>query len=1007
MSRVFLADDLTLERQVVVKVLPPEMAIGVSSDRFRREMQLVARLQHPHIVPILSAGSAGDLLYYIMPFIQGESLRARLARDVAIPVEETARILREVADALAFAHAQGVVHRDIKPDNVMLTSGHALVTDFGVAKALGAGSGQHPVEPVHETEGLTSVGLALGTPTYMAPEQAAADPRVDHRADIYALGVMAYEMLAGQPPFIAPTSQALLAAHVTREPESLRISRPSVPEAFDTLVMRCLAKRPPDRYQQAAELLPLLDLIAHPSGAFPPTGVSPAAAQPSMGRTALLFLAGSVVVVGVTFLLWQVLGLPDWVVSAAVVLLVVGFPIVLRAARSDGTATGSGPLARLRTVRGALAAGGLAFLGLATATGLFMGLRALGIGPFATLLSAGTITERDRVLVAEFTNTTPDTLLPPALTEALTIDLSQSRVIRLMSPTEVQDALGRMRREAATRLTPDIAREVAAREGVKVIVAGDIAPFAGGYTVSARVINPEGTTLFATRATADGASGIIPALETVSKKLREGIGESLRSIRSTQSLEQVTTTSLEALQLYSRATQAKEAGKDSDQLSLYRQAVAIDSNFAMAWRGIASILINSWGDVSAIMAAAERAYQLRDRLPAREALHTETLYLTLTGEIDQAIDIYRRMVATWPDDRRARNGLGLYLRGAGQYADAERVLAPAVDSGTASASFYYNLLATQIPQERFEAADRTLQLMRKRFPDTPMQWQLAFFLAAATYRFDAALAAADSLTRAGEGYRYWGHLHRLEIEQLRGRLKDGDRTAKAANREQLAQGSIGGALRDEVTSATTVFRLTGDTVIALRRLRAALAAYPLDSQPVASRPYGDIVRHYAMLGRLDDARAVQAQYVALTPASFRKGDARGLRGDAALALAEDRPREAIPLASRAAYVAGCDGCTGDMIAQAYERLGEPDSAIAAYERVLRPPAYGAEFWDWRQAGVPLSYYRLGELYEQQGQPVLARDRYASFVDLWQDADPVLQPAVAEAKRRMQRLAGEK
>ena len=192
MSRVFLAEDVKLARKVVVKVLPPEMAASVNQDRFRREIQLAARLQHPHVVPLLSANASGDLLWYVMPFIEGESLRAKLAREGELPVAEAVRLLREVTDALAYAHEQGVVHRDIKPDNVMVSRGHALVTDFGVAKA---------VSESGNASGLTSLGVALGTPAYMAPEQASADPHVDHRADLYALGAVAYEMLAGRPPF--------------------------------------------------------------------------------------------------------------------------------------------------------------------------------------------------------------------------------------------------------------------------------------------------------------------------------------------------------------------------------------------------------------------------------------------------------------------------------------------------------------------------------------------------------------------------------------------------------------------------------------------------------------------------------------------------------------------------------------------------------------------------------------------------------------------------------------
>ena len=257
MSRVFVATELDLARRVVVKVLAPELAAGVNVDRFRRETQLAASLQHPHIVPLLTADAAGDLLYYTMPLVEGESLRSRLARERELPVRDALRILRDVADALAYAHGRGLVHRDIKPDNVLLSGGHALVADFGIAKALSQAAG---------SSGLTSVGVAIGTPTYMAPEQAAGDPNVDHRADLYALGTMAYEMLAGRPPFAGMSPHQMLAAHVTEPIEPVTKHRPQLPRPLAELVMWCVEKNPADRPQTAAELVPALEGLSTPTG---------------------------------------------------------------------------------------------------------------------------------------------------------------------------------------------------------------------------------------------------------------------------------------------------------------------------------------------------------------------------------------------------------------------------------------------------------------------------------------------------------------------------------------------------------------------------------------------------------------------------------------------------------------------------------------------------------------------------------------------------------------------
>jgi eukaryotic-like serine/threonine-protein kinase len=255
MSRVFVATETALGRRVVLKVVAPELAQSLSSERFRREIQMAAHLQHPHIIPLLTAGQAGDRLYYTMPFVEGESLRQRLDRDGELPVPDAVRLLCEIARALSHAHRHGIVHRDIKPGNILLAADQAQVTDFGLAKALSGAA---------DSDVLTASGLAIGTPSYMAPEQAAGDSAVDHRADLYALGVLAYEMLTGAPPFTGRTPQALLAAHATETPVPVGIRRPSVPPALEALVMQLLQKHPADRPQSADQVLRVLEPVSPP-----------------------------------------------------------------------------------------------------------------------------------------------------------------------------------------------------------------------------------------------------------------------------------------------------------------------------------------------------------------------------------------------------------------------------------------------------------------------------------------------------------------------------------------------------------------------------------------------------------------------------------------------------------------------------------------------------------------------------------------------------------------------
>jgi len=296
MSRVFVARDERLDRRVVIKLLPPQVTATISADRFKREIMLAAGLQHPNIVPVLQSGEFGVLPYFIMPYIDGESLRARMMRG-PLSVRETVMILKDVVRALAFAHGRGIIHRDIKPDNVLLASGAAVVTDFGVAKALSASRQQVGVRNSAPT--MTGIGTSLGTPAYMAPEQAAADPSTDHRADLYALGIVAYEMLTGAPPFHGRTPQALLAAQLSELPAPLTSRRYDVSLPLSTLVMQCLEKEPAKRPKTANDVLRSLDdpgiLV---SDAFP------AAEAPRQRRRRFIEIGMGLLVVGAVAAAW-------------------------------------------------------------------------------------------------------------------------------------------------------------------------------------------------------------------------------------------------------------------------------------------------------------------------------------------------------------------------------------------------------------------------------------------------------------------------------------------------------------------------------------------------------------------------------------------------------------------------------------------------------------------------------------------------------------------------------
>jgi serine/threonine protein kinase len=252
MATVYLARDIKHDRHVAIKVLRPDLSHSLGPERFLREIHIVAKLQHPHILGLIDSGEADGMLYYVMPYVTGESLRTRLAREGEMPISEAVWILREIADAIAHAHTHQIIHRDIKPENVLFTARHAQVADFGIARAVTEAATAGPI---------TATGIVVGSPAYMAPEQASSDPGMDHRADIYAFGVLAYEVLTGVPPFTAPSAVQLVSAHMMRAPDALSRHRPNIPEALEEMVLRCLAKRPADRFQKAEEIVSRLDSL--------------------------------------------------------------------------------------------------------------------------------------------------------------------------------------------------------------------------------------------------------------------------------------------------------------------------------------------------------------------------------------------------------------------------------------------------------------------------------------------------------------------------------------------------------------------------------------------------------------------------------------------------------------------------------------------------------------------------------------------------------------------------
>jgi tetratricopeptide (TPR) repeat protein len=1029
MSRVFLAEEIALGRKVVIKVLPPDLCAGVNVERFHREIQLAAKLQQAQIVPVLAAGEVDGVPYYTMPFVEGESLRRRLARDGALSIHDVVSILRDVTRALAFAHDHGVVHRDIKPDNVLLSGGTAVVTDFGIAKAISA------ARATTNDTALTQLGTSVGTPSYISPEQAAGDPDIDHRADIYSLGCMAYELLTGQPPFHGRTPQRTLAAHLTEAPQPVAELRADVPPPLAELVMRCLEKDPAARPQSAEEIASALEEVTTGGGS---TAAMQATAQTGKGaiRRALLFYAlASAAVMIVAKAAVVAFAVPDWVFSGAVILMAAGLPVILATAyvhhttrristrtpmlTAGGTPAPHGTMAKLALKasphlnwRRAFRAGAVAVSAFAAAVIAVMVLRMFGMGPAASLLAAGALHGRERLLVVDFA-AGRDTSLSHLVTEAVRTNLGQSQVVSIMPPSAVAAALARMQRPPLTAVDLPLAREIAQREGVKAIVAGGLTPLGGGYVVSIRLVAADsGNELAAFRKTVDAPSELLDAIDELTRKLRARIGESLKAVRDAPALDEVTTGSLEALRKYAEANRAFDLQGDYTRAAtLLREAVARDTTFAMAYRKLGVTLSNNRMPQAQVDSALTRAFKYSDRLPEKERYLTiATYYQTGPGrDRRKAVEAFQQALSVDSTDPTALNNLANNLRTMRQFTRAESLYHVIAMSPRASQVSMSNYAGTLFHTGKLAQSDSVYGEVRRRFPASlAAQVSLPLFM----YQ-RGQLDSAESYWRARSAdqnltlkINALGNL--VTFATLRGRIKQAIDLSREAVALNATRGVPPNPLSDSVTTAAAAIWFFERNEQGVRTLDAALARTPLPTLPVEERPYFSVATYYAWAGRTDKARAMLAQFDAeVRDSSYRLVTAPSRHyALAEIALAEKHPLDAVREFWKADSLPDgpaneCASCTEVNVGRAYDLANLPDSAIVHFERYVSATFPG-------RAGQDASYLaavrkRLGELYEAKGDVQRASTNYLAFVELWKNADPELQPRVQEVRKRLARL----
>jgi tetratricopeptide (TPR) repeat protein len=793
------------------------------------------------------------------------------------------------------------------------------------------------------------------------------------------------------------------------------------------MVMRCLAKLPADRWQRADEMIPHLDAMVTPSGGMTPTGTQPVPAlaleaiqrQTNPWRVTGLFTLASIGAVAIVYLLVMQLGLPYWVVYGAVALLAIGLPIMLltghherqrAVARTTGvmTATPPGGVRGLFTWRRAILGGAVAFVGLTLVAGTYTTMRVMGIGPVGTLMAAGAIGEREKLILADFENRTADSSLGRTVTELFRVGMTQSPVLTVMEPNRLAPILARMALDPNVRINEPLALEIAVREGLKAIITGDIVSVGSGYAISAQVVSVDGEVLTAQQTSARSADEIIAAVDELSAKLRERIGESLRTIRRKHPLEQVTTASLEALNLYTQGLRAVDAGDDDRAVELFVSAIEEDSTFAMAWRKLGTVLGNNFEQQDRAVEAITKAYEYRDRLTDRERAYATGMYHSrVTGERERVIAAYRTLLETYPNDGTALNNTGVAYFLLRDYRRALEYYSRALEGDSSVALFFTNTAGAYGMVGEYDSAAAVLDVFDQYFPGNPRSKEQRFGLAFAQRDYDAAAEELLSLAEQQAGnlfWRVWVGQESARLATIQGRLADADRHWRDVLDVTERRGLPGQYVANSVDAALHRLLATGELADAQRLVRDALERYPLDSLPLLDRPYAFLTKYYALAGDAPRARAAAQAYEASGLWQMGRGFERQYhraRGWASMAGGE--LETGIAELHRGFQGSGCPPCELSTLARAFEMAGESDSALTYWEAYATSPVRWS-FFDATE--LPTSYRRAGELYEAKGDSEKALEYYNRFVELYQDADPELQPIVRDVRERMARLVGE-